>query len=306
MTILPIAFAALTVAFPREGADLGSVRKCYVIGAVDGGETNVTVNGKAAYVYRTGAWAAMVDVAEGTNEIRAVAGTNTAIRTFLAITPPERKGPPPEYPKLPYALDDAQEPPTNRAPGEITVYVDAGHGGHDTGAISPHGWFEKDANLLVAKATATALSALGYNAVLTRESDFFIPLEDRPKAAHEGRAAAFVSIHHNAPGHSQDAVKSRYISVYAWNAIGEALAADVSARLEKAADGEPPGKGVLHANFKVTRSPQVPSCLVEVDFVTSPAGEEAIWDPLRIARTGKAIAAGIDDWCRGRNLEKVK
>ena len=56
----------------------------------------------------------------------------------------------------------------------------------------------------------------------------------------------------------------------------------------------------------MTRNPEIPSCLVEADFVSSPEGEEAIWNAERRARMAKAIAAGIDDWCKGLHERKEK
>ena len=50
------------------------------------------------------------------------------------------------------------------------------------------------------------------------------------------------------------------------------------------------------ANFAVTRNPEIPSCLVEADFITHPAGEEAAWDAARRARLAEAIARGFADW----------
>ena len=69
-------------------------------------------------------------------------------------------------------------------PAEITVVVDAGHGGSDTGAVSPHGRFEKDANLRLALAVRDELVARGYRVVMTRTDDSFPALYDRPKVAH--------------------------------------------------------------------------------------------------------------------------
>jgi N-acetylmuramoyl-L-alanine amidase len=71
-------------------------------------------------------------------------------------------------------------------------------------------------------------------------------------------------------------------------------------------EGEFKSNGPMHANFAVTRNPEIPSCLVEADFVSSPEGEEAIWNAERRARMAKAIAAGIDDWCKGLHERKEK
>jgi N-acetylmuramoyl-L-alanine amidase len=56
--------------------------------------------------------------------------------------------------------------------------------------------------------------------------------------------------------------------------------------------------GVQRANYAVTRNPEIPSCLIEVDFITSPEGEEASWDPERQSRVAEAIAEGVSDWVR--------
>ena len=58
--------------------------------------------------------------------------------------------------------------------------------------------------------------------------------------------------------------------------------------------------GVPRANYAVTRNPEIPSCLVEVDFITSPEGEEASWNPERRRRVAAAIADGFEDWATGK------
>jgi N-acetylmuramoyl-L-alanine amidase len=58
--------------------------------------------------------------------------------------------------------------------------------------------------------------------------------------------------------------------------------------------------GVPKANYAVTRNPEIPSCLVEVDFITSPQGEEASWNPGRRRRVAAAIGDGFEDWAKGR------
>jgi N-acetylmuramoyl-L-alanine amidase len=293
------------VAFPQQGARLPAIDHMYLVGSVAKGETNVVVNGRSVPVYRTGAWATLVDVAEGSNSVSVVSQSGEAADVWFHIAKKPAAapsaGPQPErkWEKLPYAKDEAKDPPTNRVPREITIVVDPGHGGSDTGARSPHGFCEKDANLLTALCVRDELVSRGYNVALTREDDSFPALYDRPKVAHALNADAFVSIHHNAPPYDKDPNLLRYHAVYSWNAIGERLAKAVSARMGEALGGTLKSNGAIHANYAVTRNPEIPSCLVEVDFVTSPAGEEAIWDPKRRARVARAIADGIADWCRG-------
>lgn len=80
-----------------------------------------------------------------------------------------------------------------------TVAVDAGHGGVDPGAISPHGVYEKTVTLATARELARLLEASGrYNAVLTRSRDSFVPLRERVARARRQRAELFLSIHADA------------------------------------------------------------------------------------------------------------
>ena len=78
------------------------------------------------------------------------------------------------------------------------VIVDAGHGGHDTGAIGPKGTREKDVALAIAKKLAFKLEAAGLEVVLTRDDDTFVKLEDRTRFANREKGDLFISVHCNA------------------------------------------------------------------------------------------------------------
>ena len=77
-----------------------------------------------------------------------------------------------------------------------TVVLDAGHGGHDKGQVSRYG-AEKDFALDVARKLRTILQAKGLKVIMTREGDYFVPLEVRAKIANSARNSIFVSIHFN-------------------------------------------------------------------------------------------------------------
>ena len=78
------------------------------------------------------------------------------------------------------------------------VVIDPGHGGDDTGAKGPYGTLEKNVTLAVAKDLAAQINQVsGVRAMLTRDSDFFIPLAQRYKIAEQAKADLFVSIHCN-------------------------------------------------------------------------------------------------------------
>ena len=77
------------------------------------------------------------------------------------------------------------------------VVIDAGHGGHDPGAISPHGGqLEKDVTLAIAKSVRDEMLKSGrVRVALTRDTDKFIVLQDRFQLARKLRADLFIPIH---------------------------------------------------------------------------------------------------------------
>jgi N-acetylmuramoyl-L-alanine amidase len=82
---------------------------------------------------------------------------------------------------------------------DIVITIDAGHGGHDTGAIGAGRAIEKQVTLAIARELADRLGGeRGYKAVLTRSSDKFIPLKTRAVIARKAQADLFVSIHADA------------------------------------------------------------------------------------------------------------
>ena len=91
----------------------------------------------------------------------------------------------------------AELPPVSGPAGRPLVVIDAGHGGHDPGSISPHGGLrEKDVTLAMAKAVRERLLATGRTRVaLTRSDDRFIMLQQRFGLARRLGAELFISIH---------------------------------------------------------------------------------------------------------------
>lgn len=81
----------------------------------------------------------------------------------------------------------------------LVIAIDAGHGGQDSGALGPNGNKEKDVTLAIARELARQVNATpGLKAYLTRDSDFYIPLNNRAKLARAAKADIFVSIHADA------------------------------------------------------------------------------------------------------------
>jgi N-acetylmuramoyl-L-alanine amidase len=80
------------------------------------------------------------------------------------------------------------------------IVIDAGHGGHDPGAIAPSGLYrEEDLTLAMARATRDMLLVTGrFRVALTRDSDRFLVLEERYGIAQRLGASLFISIHADA------------------------------------------------------------------------------------------------------------
>ena len=85
----------------------------------------------------------------------------------------------------------------------IIIALDPGHGGEDPGAIGPGGTREKDvvlrlAHLLRDRINAASLNGNAMRAYLTRDADFFVPLQVRVQKARRVQADLFVSLHADA------------------------------------------------------------------------------------------------------------
>lgn len=75
------------------------------------------------------------------------------------------------------------------------IVLDPGHGGHDSGA-ERHGTVEKEVVLAFGKTLRDRLNATNrYKVLMTRDTDAFIPLEERREFAEEHQAALFIAIH---------------------------------------------------------------------------------------------------------------
>jgi N-acetylmuramoyl-L-alanine amidase len=81
----------------------------------------------------------------------------------------------------------------------IVVALDPGHGGEDPGAIGPTGLREKDVVLAIALQLRDKLNTIpNMRAFLTRDADYFVPLNERVRKARRVQADLFVSIHADA------------------------------------------------------------------------------------------------------------
>ena len=217
------------------------------------------------------------------------------------------------------------------------VVVDAGHGGKDTGAIGPHGVREKDMTLAIARKVATRLKALGFQVVMTRNKDVFVPLDDRTRIANEAHADLFVSVHCNAARRR----KLEGVETWTLNVSSDRYAARLAAFENAEADrtvsdlrliladlatkanagdardlaqsvqsslvrtlrnrvGKVRDHGVKQALFYVLLGTHMPSILVETGFISNPSEEARLKSSRFQEGTAEAIARGVKDFVDSR------
>lgn len=125
--------------------------------------------------------------------------------------------------------------------GKGTIIIDPGHGGHDQGA-AVDGVHEAQITLAVGLQLKSELQKLGYKAVLTREDDRYLTLQDRPKFASDHGGDLFLSLHCN----SIDGTKKRKQQVSGFTAYilraGASEEDNALARRENQAIQEEKGK----------------------------------------------------------------
>jgi N-acetylmuramoyl-L-alanine amidase len=167
------------------------------------------------------------------------------------------------------------------------VAIDAGHGGRDPGAIGPTGLVEKDVVLDIAQRVRDLLVRAGVRVIMTRETDVFVELADRPRMARQQGATVFVSIHANASTRpSANGSETYYLTPQS-----QVLAQMVQEEL-----GRIPGlanRGVKTANFLVLRESDVPAVLVEVAYVSNVDEEARLRQHAFRQRLAEAVSRGV-------------
>jgi N-acetylmuramoyl-L-alanine amidase len=147
------------------------------------------------------------------------------------------------------------------------VVIDAGHGGHDLGALGLYQLQEKNIVLSVAKKVRAQLLKYHYDVRLVRTNDTHIRLDDRTTYANKLAPAVFVSLHSNhAPNH-----KARGIETFYFNDNSRAFADSVHTALVKDAfrGAMLVDRGVKHAPFQVLFGSECPAILVELLFLSN-------------------------------------
>ena len=113
---------------------------------------------------------------------------------------PNARPAPPATPQQTPAPEPAPPPLSKgRIDRLVVVAIDPGHGGEDPGAVGRRGLREKDVVLAIALQLRERLNTMpGMRAMLTRDADYFVPLQDRVRKARRVQADLFVSLHADA------------------------------------------------------------------------------------------------------------
>lgn len=218
---------------------------------------------------------------------------------------------------------------------KTVVVIDAGHGGKDPGGRAVSGKKEKQINLEIAKKLYDILKKDDkFEVILTRSSDYFIPLYERSKIANDAKCDLFISIHANA--HKDKNVNGYEIYFLSEKASdpwanevadyenasinyeegtfdyggaamvlhsmarneyineGSKLAAYVSRYMSK--DTPFNNNGIKQAAFYVLRGTYAPGILVEVGFMSNKKDKKNLDNPSVQEKVARSIYKGILDY----------
>jgi len=169
--------------------------------------------------------------------------------------------------------------------GKIVVYIDAGHGGRDPGAVR-FGLQEKEPNLEIALRLKSKLEANGFAVVMTRTDDRYFSLDDRVNMANSSGADIFISIHNNAAlSQYAHGTETFWCSngVSGSSQLASLVQSNIVNKIGRA------NRGVKTANFRVIKYTKMPAALVECAFVSNPTEAKL----LKTADFREKCAAGL-------------
>ena len=213
----------------------------------------------------------------------------------------------------PTAQVTTPDTPAMLTPHMLTVVIDPGHGGNDTGTIGHNGLQEKQLTLDVAQRLGKLLEKnLGAHVLYTRKNDHYVSLENRSAVARKANADFFISIHANSSQYpTVNGIETYYFkssSEVMENAGGTgARGTDSSDRARRFAAAVQQSlihnlsstqvsvrdRGVRSAPFVVLRDMQMPAVLAEISFISSEADEQQLRTSTYRDRIANALYQGI-------------
>ena len=180
--------------------------------------------------------------------------------------------------------------------GSIKVFIDAGHGGTDPGAVG-NGLKEKDIVLSIATKLGALLNGRGISIKYSRTTDTYLSLEERARLANAWGADLFVSIHANSATSSVRGTEC-YTHPTA-NTATKTLSGNVSRAI--ASKFGISNRGHKEANFAVLRLSNMPAILVETAFISNSSDANLL--NTRQTDFSIAIANSILSYFNGRTID---
>lgn len=179
---------------------------------------------------------------------------------------------------------------------DLTIGLDAGHGGEYLGAVSPSGFTEKEVNLDIVLKAAAMLREMGADVVLTRDGDTGPSMGERKQIWLDGNVDIAISVHNNSSGNPLVRMgTSAYYKHIANRGLAQALH-------NQMLDMGLENFGLTgNFNFSLNQPTEYPNALVEVLFMSSLPEEELLADPEYRTELARNIVKGLLNY-----LEQVK
>ena len=171
----------------------------------------------------------------------------------------------------------------------ITILLDAGHGGSDSGAIRA-GINEKDINLAVTLKLRDLLQKQGATVHLTRKDDSALTLDERKALIAHYAPDLFVSVHSNA--NNKTSIDG--IEAYYWNDVSPTLAQSI---YQAVVDGlGERGNWVHKRELAVVHHDYAPAALIEIGYLSNPRTRKLLAEDSYQERVADSIESGILDY----------
>jgi len=176
---------------------------------------------------------------------------------------------------------------------DLTIAVDAGHGGSSTGASGlKTKILEKDYTLRIAKELEHYLKRKGADVYMTRTDDSDIGMIDRTLMLREKDPDLLISVHLNSSSNTTVKGTSTYYRYIGYRALSQYI-------LDRMLDLKLNNFGNIGAfNFALSGPTEYPNCLVEVAFLSNEEDEKRILDEQFHKDVSKQIYKGIKDWLK--------
>lgn len=174
---------------------------------------------------------------------------------------------------------------------DLTIGLDAGHGGSAPGAIGHSGLTESTINLQLVNLVKQQLEAKGAKVVLSRSDDSSISMTERKKVFKDAGVDIMFAIHNNSGGSPFEPQGS---STYYKHITNRALAATMLKHLLGCGHKDAGLTG--NFNFSLNMPTEYPNALLEVLYMSSLPDEEMLCDPAHCKKIASAIVAGLEDY----------